>query len=510
MVFDRDSHEKLETKLISQYKSIFDELTAIFDRFDVSGVDELPDNFIDIDINIKIVTKIITSYWNLPLDLVFSDFETELNRKNKNQMPIPDVPTYQIRFALEEGSWIILLRNEFPKMLRPHLSRLITLEDTIFKTGKAIDDDCAYYLIELDIISRNWIKPLVQYWKNEHDFSKNTDLAIRVISAIFNTQDERGNELFAGSRRLMQSKMGVLERVHQIRTSSNWALNARSIYDTLVRQFDENKYEDDVVNMFLTLSALQKEMIRFSTKTDESDQQEILQYSIVRKIGWEELEIDDSDSLEYFSDALLIVLYDLPFDNPSLAAQKLLDQFSNEIQLPQQLTKKFKDLLNTELENRTSQIIELEERDRLAVTVIEEFLPSLFVQIKQGISEGNLASILSNPEHTSKSSQWENFDAQLSRIKRINDLDVAKSSFNKVLRSTYNLLIQENIPPYGSVELICNNFITIHEIKDFKLESFLEKAKIIIDNGINEDLSLVIVDQSLVDLLFNELNPYII
>ena len=36
MSFDPESNERLELKLENQYKSIFDELTAIFDRYSES------------------------------------------------------------------------------------------------------------------------------------------------------------------------------------------------------------------------------------------------------------------------------------------------------------------------------------------------------------------------------------------------------------------------------------------------------------------------------------------
>ncbi|MCE7733381.1 MAG: hypothetical protein GPJ54_00795 [Candidatus Heimdallarchaeota archaeon] len=511
MDFDRDGREKLDKKLVSLYKSIFNELTSIFDRFNVSELQDFPEKFADIDTNIKIVSKIISSYWNLSLDVIIPDFEAEIKRKIENQMEIPDVPTYQIRFALEEGSWIVLLRIEFPKILRSQLSRLVTLEDTIFKTGKAIDDDCAYYLIELDLISQNWIKPLTQYWKTDHDFSKIIDIGSRLISSIFNTQEERGGEIFAGSIRLMQSKMSILERVLQIESTSNWALKARSIYDSLTEQIEKGKYENDILNMFFTISALQKEIIRLdSKKSDEKEDLDSLQYSIMSKIGWENLEIDDDDSLEFFSDALLMVLYDLPFDDPILAAEKLLDQFFSEIKMSKKLERGYRKLLSSELENQTSQLIELEVRDRVIVEVIEEFLPSLFVQMKQGLVVDSLDSGISKLDQILKSDQWENYEAQLSRIKRISDQKIAVETFKKVLRSNYNVLIGETLTPHKAVELLSLNFISVLKIENFQQDTFLEKARAIIDKSKDDGISLVIVDQSLIDLMFDTLNQFII
>ncbi|MHA2028049.1 MAG: hypothetical protein ACW99A_07990 [Candidatus Kariarchaeaceae archaeon] len=511
MVFDRDSHEKLDKNIENQYKSIFDELTAIFDRFNISEIEDFEEKYTGLDINIKIVSKIIGSYWNISLDNVVSDFEAEINRKIKNEMQIPDVPTYQIRFALEEGSWIILLRNEFPKLLRSHLIRLVTLEDTIFKTGKAIDDDCAYYLIELDQISKNWIRPFTQYWVNEHEYSKNIDFVIRVISAIFKTNQERGHEIYAGSIRLMQSKISVLQRVNQIKTSSNWALNARSIFATLEEELSLNNYSSDVLNLFVTLATLQKEMLRLDTKKNEDSQkQDLIQYSIVDKIGWNHLDVDDEESLEFFFDALLIVLYDFPDDDPLIAAQKLLMQFLEEIKLPKKVSKKYIDLLESEIETQTSQILEVEMRDKAIVELIEEFLPSLFVQIKQGASSSPLISADEANVKSKLDDQWGNFEAQLLRIKRIDDIKLATDTLKKVLRSRYNVLINDAISPYKSAELIATNFKSILDLTNLEIDKFLEKSKLMIDMAKSNQTSLVSLDQSLIDLLYDSLNQFVI
>jgi hypothetical protein len=507
MVFGREIKEKPGSSIDIQYQSIFDELTAIFDRYNISEIEDFPEKHSDLDANIKIVTNIIGSFWNISLDNVVSDFEAEINRKIKNEMQVPDVPTYQIRFALEEGSWIVLLRNEFPKFLRSQLIRLVTLEDTIFKTGKAIDDDCAYYLIELDQISKNWINPFTQHWVNEHEYSKNIDFVIRVIASIFNTNQERGTEIYAGSIRLMHSKLSVLQRVKQIESSSNWALNARSIFEILEKELATNEYSSDVLNLFVTLSTLQKEMIRLDAKkSEESQQQDTIQYSIVDKIGWNNLDIDDDDSLEFFFDALLIVLYDFPDDDPLIAAQKLLDQFLEEIKLPRNVSKKYIDLLENEIETQASRILEAELRDRAIVELIEEFLPSLFVQIKQGAGSSPLITPEMGQKRIKQDDQWENFEAQLLRIKRITEEELAVETFKKVLRSNYNLLIDRAISPIKSVELIATNFKIIVDTSDFNIDRFLEKSRLLIDMAKSNKTSLVLLDQSLLDLLFDELN----
>ena len=161
MSFDPESNERLELKLENQYQSIFDELTAIFDRYTDTENKDFELRYSEMDLNVRKVSKIISEYWNIPIDLVVSDFNEEIIRKKENQMEIPDVPTYQIRFALEEGSWIVLLRVNLFKLIKSNFSRLLSLEEIIFKTGKGIDDDCAYYLIEIDQISRHWISTYV-------------------------------------------------------------------------------------------------------------------------------------------------------------------------------------------------------------------------------------------------------------------------------------------------------------------------------------------------------------
>ncbi len=511
MSFDPDSNDRLELKLENQYKSIFDELTAIFDRYTDIESKDFQLRYSELDPNVRKVSKIISEYWNIPIDLVVSDFNDEINRKKENQMEIPDVPTYQIRFALEEGSWIVLLRVNLPKLLKTHFSRLMTLEDIIFKTGKGVDDDCAYYLIEINQLSKQWISIFGKLWVAEHDFSKDINYTLRCISSVYSVHADRGRDIYAGSIRLMQSKMPVLSRVSKIETNSNWALNAKSVFEDLTKQLEEGEYSRDILNLFIALSVLQREIISIETiKSDESINEETLQYSISEKIGWNELDISDEESVEDFSDNLLFVLYDLPHDDPISAAQYLLSEFFDEINLDNKIGDKYSELLEAKMEMSSEQFFDHETRDKNIVEIIEEFFPAMFIQIKNEIEISEPETKSSKLEEITKSEMWENFEAQLFRIKRISETELSSTTFRRVIRSNYDLLIGELLPPLNAVELLDTNFISILSLENNVLENVMSKVKLILDGSISENKSMVIIDQNLNDLLYDELQSFII
>ncbi|OLS24120.1 MAG: hypothetical protein HeimC2_23940 [Candidatus Heimdallarchaeota archaeon LC_2] len=511
MSFDPESNERLELKLENQYQSIFDELTAIFDRYTETETTDFELRYSEMDINVRKVSKILSEYWNIPIDLVVSDFNEEIIRKKENQMEIPDVPTYQIRFALEEGSWIVLLRVNLFKLLKSHFSRLLTLEEIIFKTGKGIDDDCAYYLIEIDQISRHWISTYGKYWVSEHEFSKDIDSTIRCISAIYSVHIDRGKDIYSGSIRLMASKMSVLSRVNGIETNSNWALKAKSVFEDLKNQLNKEKYSREVLNLFVALSILQKEIIQIeSIKTEETHKEETLQYLISEKIGWYGLDLSDEESVEYFSDNLLFVLYDLPHSDPITAVQYLLSKFFIEIDINDQIGSKYTELLNAKLEMRSEKYLELENRDKQIVEVIEEFLPAMFIQIKNEIAVSEIVAEPSKFEQITKSDMWANFEAQLQRIKRIDSTELSNDTFKRVIKSNYNLLISEFLSPMETIELMVSNFISIFSLENKILDEITNKAKSILEESKDKTISMVVVDQNLNDLLFSELQIYII
>lgn len=511
MSFDPESNERLELKLENQYKSIFDELTAIFDRYSDIESTDFQLRYSELDANVRKVSKIISEYWNIPIDLVVSDFNDEINRKKQNQMEIPDVPTYQIRFALEEGSWIVLLRVTLPKLMKSHFSRLMTLEDIIFETGKGVDDDCAYYLIEINQISKQWISTFGKLWVAEHDFSKDINYTIRCISSVYSVHADRGADIYAGSIRLMQSKMPTLSRVVQIETNSNWALNAKSLFEDLNIQLDEAKYSREILNLFIALSVLQREINQLETiQSADPQSEETLQYSISDKIGWDKLDLSDEESVEYFSDNLLFVLYDLPHDDPIIAGRYLLSEFFTEISLDNKIGDKYSELFEAKMEMSSEQFFENETRDKHIVEIIEEFFPAMFIQIKNEIEVIEPETKLSRLEQISNSAMWENFEAQLFRIKRINEKELSSSTLRKVIRSNYDLVIGEILSPLNAVELLVTNFVSILSIENTVLDIVMGKAKLILDGSNNEIVSMVIIDQKLNDLMYDELQSFII
>ena len=126
-------------------------------------------------------------------------------------MEIPDISTYQMRFAIEEGAWIVMFRSYFPNLLKNQVGKLEKLEEMIWNSSKALDEDYAFYLIELENVTKLWVNPLLEYWLSEHDFGKPRDFAIRLTSSIFSISSYKGINIYDGGLRLFQSKMEDLD-----------------------------------------------------------------------------------------------------------------------------------------------------------------------------------------------------------------------------------------------------------------------------------------------------------
>ena len=444
-------------KLKLQYRSIFDEITVFYERINSEDLDTFLDASDLTEINIKKSIKVIEEYWDIQPEFTMSDYLEELSRLGKTQTSLPDIPTYQFRFALEEGSWIVLLRDYFPKLVNPSFNRLITLEDMIWTSGKAQIDDYAYYLLEIEQVSMNWILPMVNYWIEEHDYGSIKDLAPRIISAAFQKDLNRGKDIFDGTIRLLRAKLQDLSKIKTLEIESVWAKNSIEMYSRLVSEADSGEFTDDTYSFLITLGILQFNVNKSRQQSVGEKSSAKKRSSIIDKINWNDLNLEDQEELEDFLDDVLLLLFDQPESSSMDAGIQLLEDLFEEIRVSKLLRKKTLDEFHDIIDVETSDLIDSIERERKTVEILERIIPQIFLELKQ-LGDEIYENEQSIAMYMSVDPIWDNFEAQLLRMKRVSDQQLARSIADKLVKSFYELMITRKMTPLDSTMALVAKF----------------------------------------------------
>ncbi|NHJ38642.1 MAG: hypothetical protein FK731_01320, partial [Asgard group archaeon] len=90
--------------------------------------------------------------YNINQDLSSNYYKYEIERLKKVNFQLPNVYSFLIRFAIEEGFWIKYLTIDLPNKMKNKISKLMTIDRSLFGDLEGSKEDSALYMIEREFL----------------------------------------------------------------------------------------------------------------------------------------------------------------------------------------------------------------------------------------------------------------------------------------------------------------------------------------------------------------------
>ncbi|MHA1917528.1 MAG: hypothetical protein ACTSUV_04360 [Candidatus Ranarchaeia archaeon] len=178
-------------------------------------------------LEIRRVAVQIASDTILDEEVAFRLLYREYERVKSKGFGIPEVPTFEFNFAVEEGRWIEFLNNKFVRYIEDNTREITNLENAL--KGSTVEDTPIEKVLELITVRKKirekYIVPIMNKWLKEHKGSYKLE-AIAVFGAtLLRTDYETVLKYFEQAkeeyRNIIEFLIGVLENEKDSRTVRN-------------------------------------------------------------------------------------------------------------------------------------------------------------------------------------------------------------------------------------------------------------------------------------------------
>lgn len=266
--------QQIKTEFKKIYQSIYDNISDKFTKIPDDKIIELQEN-IDLNISILRVLVILSETYNLSPRLMALDFQYEIDRLTKLGDFHPEIETFWIRLAIEEASWFVILRVEFPNRLRTRIQKLLNLEETIWQKKSAEVEDGVYYLIETLNVGNTWIAAIIDLWNVDHLVYNSRETVELFCAFFYNAPITRKNQILNGATRTLKSRIKDLNITEDLNVNTDFKNIAMKYKQSLKNELSEEneekgsftyQYPNDVMYAILLETILQK-LIRQKKKS---------------------------------------------------------------------------------------------------------------------------------------------------------------------------------------------------------------------------------------------------
>ena len=230
-------------ELKDRINRIFEDLAPLFDRIEDSLVNQYKKEYPNFNEALLRVGLSLQIYFELPLELTLSDFDWEQKRLNSVGSMIPDVPTFHLQFGINEGSWIKLLRNELREFLIEKRKKLNNVEEDLLISHQHSTDSAAVHVVEQLVMEKNYIAPILAYWKDTHQSSTYVDAAYVLLAALHQKKIEEAIDIYKKGLALFERTVNLFEEIFEPHQKSSWVergIKQVSQWKELLKENPEN------------------------------------------------------------------------------------------------------------------------------------------------------------------------------------------------------------------------------------------------------------------------------
>jgi len=171
--------------------------------------------------------------YDIPRKLSANYFNYEISRLKEAKYELPDIYSFLIHFSMEEGFWIKYISNDFPKKLLKRVTKLITLDRSLFGDLAGEKEDSALYIIERAYITAEVIKPLLFSWMQDHKRANFYDATLSIICYMRQKAREKGEVLIEELSNRFGANIDSIEFILSELESKGWANKAIQEYETI-------------------------------------------------------------------------------------------------------------------------------------------------------------------------------------------------------------------------------------------------------------------------------------
>lgn len=182
--------------------------------------------------------------FDIPRELSANYYKFEIRRLKEAKYELPDIYSFLIRFSMEEGFWIRHLSNDFPKKLLKRVTKLITLDRSLFGDLAGEKEDSALYIIERSYITSEVIKPLLFSWMQDHNSATFCDAALSIICYMKQKAREKGEVIAEDLCNRFEANMDSIGLILSELESKSWASKAVQEYNLVKKQIQHCKKDN--------------------------------------------------------------------------------------------------------------------------------------------------------------------------------------------------------------------------------------------------------------------------
>jgi len=179
--FDDDDVRRISHQIAEEFEITYGRLEEKVRRVPDEAAEEVANKF-------GVPIEVARVAYRVMLDGVITDIGKgceilmrEFSRREKVGLPVPDVGSYIMTVALNEGKWIEYLYGRLAKVLLREVRNLENLARSVSEEVEPTSEQIMAILTQRSRIGRVYLKSIIRRWVNDHEGATIAD-AIRAIA----------------------------------------------------------------------------------------------------------------------------------------------------------------------------------------------------------------------------------------------------------------------------------------------------------------------------------------
>ncbi|MGC9781472.1 MAG: hypothetical protein HZR80_19690 [Candidatus Heimdallarchaeota archaeon] len=368
--------------------------------------------------------------YDVPRKLSADYFTFEEKRLKKTNYELPDIYSFCIRFAMEEGFWIKYIANDFSKKMLRKVAKLITLDRSLFGDLAGDMEDSALYIIERYYIINKTIKPVIVSWVKEHQSSSYYEAAKYIVSGMRHKSMKKAKVIIDELYNRLKANIDSLKFIILELETKGWANKAISEFKVIHQSLETCTNDKTQMNLRIASELIlenrlieEYESLDLKTEIDHPMTQMIDGKKVMGNVGFvakkDEIITDKFTliitNIEELSDEqakpIIKELIDENFEvatkvnhqKPSIFAKEFFERMMIELGISSDKVSKFLKQFDVQLMNRLSPVGSKEfpnlSVDEKVLLLLEEKIMEIIQQKAELRKETDLKKAESLPSH---------------------------------------------------------------------------------------------------------------
>jgi hypothetical protein len=194
------------------------------------------------------IAQVLDFEYDLPKKLVTNYFQSELVRLQAANYDLPDIYSFRVRFAIEEGFWIKYLTIDFPQLLLQKMSKLQSLDRSLFGDMRGDKEDAPLYLLERVYLCNEYIRPVLHTWVKEHQRSNYYDAVSSFTVTALRKAYTKAEAIIEELLERLETNLESIATIINELKAAGWILKAKNELEELQKAIRQCKSDPRKMN----------------------------------------------------------------------------------------------------------------------------------------------------------------------------------------------------------------------------------------------------------------------